>query len=288
MTPNHHASQPHNPGGRFDDSEQLRSLLNRLHAAGPGAWRHDRDADALMEYVAQRYAALARKHNLGPWDAASAAFEAMRTRAARQANDPWAVITRAVQITLGAEEKAAGMLCSPHQARRRRYAGFHRATRLSDRDTSLLDWHPAFQVHPHDHLVDDGPEAGTASQVTAAVDDAVRLFTLLGWPEPVARTGVDYICSRLADAGSRVAAYEALRRDRQARALLDIEHDAWTAMLRVVLGTPQPHHALTAAGRGILVRLLNGQTLTELLDDDDLVLVVSLSAPGRARGGAGG
>ncbi|SDU77121.1 hypothetical protein [Jiangella alkaliphila] len=283
MTGNH-ASHPHS---RFDDSEQLRTLLRRLHAAGPGAWRHDRDADALMEHVAQRYAALARKHNLGPWDAAAAAFEAMRTRAARHADDPWAVITRAVQITLGAEEKATGMLVSPHQARRRRYAGYRRAMRLSDRDTSLLDWHPAFQIHPHDRH-DDDPETGTASQVAAAVDDAVALFTLLGWPAPVARTGVDYICSRLADAGSRVAAYEALRRDRQARALLDIEQDTWTAMLRVVLGTPQPHHALTAAGRGILVRLLIGQTLTELLNDDDLVLTVSLNAPGRTRGGAGG
>lgn len=287
MTRNH-ASEPHADRSRFDDSELLRSLLQRLHDAGPGAWRRDREADALMEHVAQRYAALARKHDLGPWDAAAAAFEAMRTRAARHADDPWAVITRAVQITLGAEEKAAGMLCSPHQARRRRYAGFHRATRLSDRETSLLDWHPAFQVQP-EGIAEKDTEPGTASQVKGAVDAVVQLFTLLGWPEPVARTGVDYICSRLADAGSRVAAYEALRRDSQARALLDIEHDSWTAMLRVVLGAPQPHHALTAAGRGILVRLLIGHSLTELLADDDLVLAVSLGAPGRRpRGGAGG
>ncbi|SEE47988.1 hypothetical protein [Jiangella alba] len=285
MTPNP-SGQPPEPGHRFDDSELLRSLLRRLHAAGPGSWQHDREAAALMEHVAHRYAALARKHGLSPWDAAGAAFEAMRTRAAREADDPWAVITRAVQITLGAEEKAHGMLCSPHQARRRRYTGFRRAIRLSDRD--MLDWHPAFHARPT-NTTPDPQTAGTGSQVAAAVDDAVRLFTLLGWPAPVARTGVDYICSRLADAGTRTAAYEALRRDQHARALLDIGHESWTTMLRVVLGTPQPHYALTVAGRGILVRLLIGQTLPDLLADDDLVLTVSLAAPGRrARGGGAG
>ena len=35
------------------------------------------------------------------------------------ADDPWAVITRAVQVSLIAEERAAGLLCSTAQARRR-------------------------------------------------------------------------------------------------------------------------------------------------------------------------
>ena len=49
---------------------------------------------------------------------ASAAFEAMRTPATRRADDPWAVVTRAVQVTCIAEERGNGLLCSPHQARR--------------------------------------------------------------------------------------------------------------------------------------------------------------------------
>ena len=84
---------------RFDDSEALRALLTRLHEAGRGAWRHDPEAAALMEHAASKYAALARKHGLDPWEAASAAFEAMRGAATRRAEDPWAVITRAVQVT---------------------------------------------------------------------------------------------------------------------------------------------------------------------------------------------
>ena len=81
---------------RFEDSEALRALLTRLHEAGRGAWRHDPEAAALMEHAARKYAALARKHGQDPWEAASAAFEAMRGAATRRAEDPWAVITRAV------------------------------------------------------------------------------------------------------------------------------------------------------------------------------------------------
>ena len=63
---------------RFEDSEALRALLNRLHDAGRDAWRTDPEAAALMRHAAQRYGALAKKHGLDPWEAASAAFEAMR------------------------------------------------------------------------------------------------------------------------------------------------------------------------------------------------------------------
>src|SRR5690606_6233874 len=68
---------------RFEDSEALRALLNRLHAAGRGAWQRDPEAAALMKHAASKYAALARKHGLDPWEAASAAFEAMRGAATR-------------------------------------------------------------------------------------------------------------------------------------------------------------------------------------------------------------
>ena len=37
-----------------------------------------------MRHAAQKYAALARKHGLDPWEAATAAFEAMRTGAVRR------------------------------------------------------------------------------------------------------------------------------------------------------------------------------------------------------------
>ena len=83
----------------FIDSEDLRCLLCRLHEQGEGAWVHDPVAADLMRYARDKYAALAVKHRLDPWEAVSAAFEVMRTSAARRARDPWAVITHSVRIT---------------------------------------------------------------------------------------------------------------------------------------------------------------------------------------------
>lgn len=63
----------------FEDPEGLRALLHRLHDAGRGSWRDDPEAAALMRHAAEKYAALARRHGLDPWEAAAAAFDAMRS-----------------------------------------------------------------------------------------------------------------------------------------------------------------------------------------------------------------
>src|SRR3546814_5147643 len=67
-----------------------------------------------MRFATTKYAALARKYDLAPEDAAVAAFEAMRTRAVRTAVDPWGVVTRAVQITLIYEARAQGLRSEEH------------------------------------------------------------------------------------------------------------------------------------------------------------------------------
>lgn len=91
----------------FTTGEGLRALLRRLHEAGPDAWRTDPVAARLMAFAAEKYEALARKHGLDPWEAATAAFDVMRTRSAREAVDPWGVVTHAVRITCIFEERAA-------------------------------------------------------------------------------------------------------------------------------------------------------------------------------------
>ena len=65
--------------------------------------------------------------------------------------------------------------------------------------------------------------------------------------------------------------------------LMAINH---LAMMKAVLGNPHPAYAATAAGRGVLLRLLIGEPVAVLLRDDDLVLAVSLAAP-REPGGGG-
>lgn len=280
---------PRGPRASFEDSEGLRALLNRLHFAGRGSWRDDPEAAALMRHAAEKYAALARKHGLDPWEAAAAAFDAMCTSSVRRAEDPWAVVTRAVQVTCIAEERANGLLCSVHQARRPRYSVFHDAERFSDRENLLTDYHPAFRVEaaePDDEDEDEtdaGPEPST--DVASAVEDAIALLALLGWEPEIARAGVEYVASRLAEASSRASAFEVLRRDRHARALLDVPGTSWKTLLRTLLGAPDPALAHTVAGRGVLLRLLIGEPLRALLLDDELVLAVSLAAPRRSYGG---
>jgi len=247
-----------------------------LHRAGPGAWRHDAEAADLMRFTVDRYGALARKHGMPPEDAAVAAFDAMLNGSTRTAHDPWAVVTVAVKITLGADERAHGMLTSVERARRPEYSVFHDATRFADHESELTDYHPAFRIAPADAALDDeGTDATT--DAASAVESTVIVLTLLDWPEDAARAGVDYLCSRLLDYGSRTSAYEALRRDKTARALLDLPHKSWIGLLRIVLGHPAARGA--NARRGTLVRLLIGETVADLLSDDDLVLAIALANP---------
>jgi hypothetical protein len=228
-----------------------------------------------MQYAAEKYAALARKHGLDPWEAAAAAFDAMRANSTLRADDPWAIVTRAVQVTCIAEERAQGLLCSVHQARRPRLAGYHDAERFSDREHELADYHPAFRTR----AVDAQLEASVPPEVDGAIEEAISLFTLLGWPADRARGGIEYVCGRLADAPSRPSAYESLRRDYTARALLDLPQRSWMAMLKILLGCCDPLQAHTATGRGILLRLIIGEPLRDLLQDDDLVSTIVANVP---------
>ncbi|WP_448233167.1 hypothetical protein [Microbacterium lacticum] len=266
-------------GRGFEHSEGLRSLLTRLHDQGQGSWRDDPEVAALMQHAANRYAALARSHGLDPWEAASAAFDAMRTGAVRHAVDPWAVITRAVKVTCIAEERATGLLCSVHQARRKKFSQHHDAERFSDRENPLVDYHPSFHVAADDPFEDGPGDAQTSQLVRQAVEDAVALFHLLGWPLEAARAGVEHIVTRLAESTSRPQAFESLRRDYHARALLDIPSASWLVMLRIVLGAPDPHLAHTKAGRGVLHRLVAGEPLRVLLSEDALLSEIVLAAP---------
>lgn len=254
----------------FTTSEGLRMLLIRLHSDGPDAWRDDPDAADLMVYTMDKYGALARKHGLTEADAAVAAFEVMRTRSARNAGDPWAVVTRAVQLALTYEARANGMLCSVGRAKRPESAGLHDAERFSDRDTPIHEYHPAFNVPADDVLAvtaaqSDERMEGDPTNAFVALDRAVEVFIELGWPDETARTGIEYICNRLMRTDSRPTAFEYLRRDRHARALFDLDQRCWLAMLRAVLGNQHPDREHTAAGRGLLLLLVIDYTVDDVL-----------------------
>lgn len=285
-------------GEDFTTGEGLRTLLTRLHEAGEGAWASDPSARELMAYAAEKYTPLARKHGLDPWEAASAAFDAMQYASTRRADDPWAMVTHGVRITCIFEERAQGLLCSVHQARRPHVSAFHDPERFGDRDNPLTDYHPAFHIHdpaPADtETTTDGGGSGGGSgsdqasmSAGSASEDAIGLLCLLGWPPETARASVEHVCGALIRAGTRQSAYESLRRDQHARALLDLPGRSWTVLLRALLGNPHPAYAATSAGKGLLLRLLIGETLPVLLRDDDLVLSLALAAPRRRPVGGG-
>lgn len=269
----------------FTTAEGLRLMLVRLRYCSTG-WAQDPEASELMRYVMDKYAALARKYGYEPVEAAVAAFEAMHARAVRVANDPWAVITHAVELTLIYDRRADGLLCSNHQARRETGVERHDADRFCDRE-DILDYHPAFAIPaPQDAIDFDaidrargggsvdglGPTDDEDEPTNAwdAVDDAVAVFVAFDWPEDVARSAIEYICTRLMRAGSRRTAFEALRRDRSVEALMDVDHRAWLVILRVVLGNPHPDRQHTTAGRGLLLRLVVGDLPEDLIHDPAL------------------
>jgi hypothetical protein len=274
----------------FRTTKGLRLMLVRLRYASDG-WRHDPEASDLMSYAMEKYGALARKYGYEPVEAAIAAFDAMHTRAVRVAEDPWAVVTRAVELTLIYDNRADGLLCSNQQARRQVDSQRHDAERFSDRETDLADFHPAFALPAPQELLefddeepDDTEEDEEPTNAWFAVDDAVAVFVALRWPEEVARPAIEYICTRLMRAGNRGTAFEALRRDPHAQAMLDVDQRAWLVFLRVILGNQHPDRRLTSAGRGMLLRLVIGEQPQTLLADRALVAeIASIRHPARLR-----
>jgi hypothetical protein len=109
------------------------------------------------------------------------------------------------------------------------------------------------------------------------------MLTLLGWPSETARNAVEHVCDALIKAGTRQTAHNALRVDKQTPALLDLPRPAWNALLRALLGSADPAHASTTLGRGLLLRLLIGEPLPVLLEDDDLVSMLALTGADAGR-----
>jgi hypothetical protein len=274
----------------FTTPEGLRAVLVRLHerdSRGYWGWRQDPEAERLMEYTIRKYASLARTHHCEPEDSAYAAFEGMRTRAVRCAEDPWAVITRAVQVSLIAEERAAGLLCSSTQARRREVMCHHDARRFGEDETGFLEFLAQSRVPTPETPATSpaAPKPGEKRPTTAseALNLVISMFVALGWPSNSTTCSLDYISTRLMEAGNRHVAHSYLRRDEAGRAALDLDRTAWATLLRIVLGNPDKATAGTRAGLGILAMLVCDWTVVDLLADNGLVVEIRDAAPRAAR-----
>ncbi len=264
-------------GRGFESPEGLRALLIRLGESGPGAWRRDREAAELMRYTAVRYCSLARKYGLDAWEIASAAFEVMIAASTHRARNPWAVVTHAVQITCGAEVRAAGLLISTNKVRHMsRIVGLHDAIRFTDR-AHLTDYHPAFAVNPN--ADDDEEPSESIERVAVALSETVQLFVAEGWDATLVADCVEDVAYRLADLSSRAHAVDVMRKDRAMPVLLGLPLRSWTALLRIVLGHPAPKYAGTSTGDGVLLRLLSGEPPDCLRNDADLLSAIRAAIP---------
>ncbi|MEV0952671.1 hypothetical protein [Promicromonospora sp. NPDC050249] len=265
--PSRAGSQP-----EFATPEGLRALLDRIAEAGVHAWATIPEAAELLLFCADRYRNLARKHHLSEHDAAVAAFEALRNPAVRRAENPWAVVTTAVARTLRAEARADELLCSRDRARRMMArTDLPPAWRIGD--PSAPNATPAGEPMPWLELAlattrSDVPTAGdlnpaTAKAVTrvrAAIQATVAVLVAVGWPDDVARLGLEHITTTLTAADGVPAARERLRKDRQPAAALDIDQRTWTRLVSAVLGTPTRN--------GLLHRLLAGDTAHQVITQD--------------------
>jgi hypothetical protein len=264
---------------QFATSEGLRSVLTRIHDHGPEAWRTDPDAEGLMRFVIDRYRPLAASHHCSPEDAALPAFEAMRTDAVRRAKDPWAVVTRAVQLSLMAEQIGGDLLCSPSRSWRSSMRGWPRVARFCDTMIDGIEVPPGSPLYGPLRAATKRTAVDAPTEALEACDMAVALFVALGWPHGVIRTAVEMVADRLIACGSRPTAHAYLRRDRSALAVLDIDRKCWASLLRLLLGNPSEDARHTTAGRGLLLRFLIGEPLVACLDDELLVAEISAAAP---------
>ena len=257
---------------RFRESEDLRRVLLRICGTEDG-WRTDPDAEPLLRYAADRFTHLAAKHGLEAEDALSAVFEVMRTPSVRYGRDPWAVVVTGVATMFRAWQFADEALTSLETARRGGLSGCC-AERFSDRDVPIWELDPHLAVDLRDEPV---PVAGPS--IPDQARQITSLFTPHGWPPASTVVAVEVILRKLADAGSRPSAYEALRRDRRWRAVTGLPADAWTCLLRLILGTPGQD--VTNLGKGILMRIALGETGAHLRSDQELAQTIKVSAPGR-------
>lgn len=242
--------------------EGLRTVLVVLDRLGPGAWATLPVAIALMEHAQERFAPVAQSWRRPVEDATYAAFLAMRGRSARTANDPWAVVTRAVELSMQAEAYGERLLISPDKARRRQHRPSMSPVRAGNYEEFLYDVLSTEDVAVSgDHDI-AGDSAGPVVTTSAA------MLTIAGWREANALWACEYIASRTADMGSQESAIDVLRRD-VARLRVGLDKPEWAHLLTLLIGTkPRPGNP---GGIGVFARVLLGETLSELLGDSLLV-----------------
>lgn len=272
LSPNAHASVPD-----FTTGEGLRELLTELNEHN--AWATSPAAAELMVYATQKYTPIAKAWHREPADAAYEAFVAMRQRTTLRADDPWAVITRAVALGIAAEVHADRNMTSQDKARRPSKRPSEEPMRAGHYEEFFYD------VHPHAHSL----YARETSDEDDSADRVIRatcvFLVLTDWAARPVEQAVDYIAHRVTGLSSRDSAVEIVSKERHIAIRLGYGPDEWAALVRLVIGTKTGKRK--TGQYGLFARVLLGDDVADLLSDDDLVETSRRSAcvPDRQNGG---
>lgn len=277
MNHHRHTQKPHPQVPDFTTGEGLRELLIKLNEHN--AWATSPVAAELMVYATQKYTPIAKAWHREPADAAYEAFVAMRQRTTLRADDPWAVITRAVALGIAAEVHADRNMTSQDKARRPSKRPSEEPMRAGHYEEFFYD------VHPHAHSLyarHDGGEDHSADRVIRAT---CVFLVLTDWPARPVEQAVDYIAHRVTGLSSRDSAVEIVSKERHIAIRLGYGPEEWAALVRLVIGTKTGKRK--TGQYGLFARVLLGDDVADLLRDDDLVETSRRSscAPDRQNGG---
>lgn len=282
MTTNHSPFAETQELPPFASPQGLRRLLLKVFTSDRDGWSHP-DVPALLRYCERKFGLLARRYGQDPADAVAAAFDVLRLPSTLDADDPWGVVTRAVQRTMQAADRADRLLCSVDHARRLMSSGDHDVERFSDladdgsvpvvveRVTQRPPGEPAADAPRPSSEVASVRESITDHDVRIGLITVRTLLSWSGWPPDDARVALEYVCQRLRESGSPATAFDSLRRDLTPLHLLDVDRHAWNRLCRVLLG---------AVGHdGLIRRAMCGARPVHLLADSHLMATLALTAP---------
>lgn len=253
----------------FADSKTLREVIASLTVTN--AWAKSPVAPELMLFTMRKYAPVAKGWHRDPADAAYAAFLAFRAPTTLAADDPWAVVTKAVRLSIAADEHADRLMTSSEKARRPTKRPPSEPIRAGDYEEFLFD------IRPRDIFSNSD---GNNDAAECVIRSACVFFVINGWPARTLEVAVEYICGRITSTSSHDSALDVLTADTAMAYRLGYSNPMWATLLRLLIGVKSGRRR---EGRiGILGRLLVGDTVADLLQDKDVVRRARDAAPARS------
>lgn len=261
MTPQFSQHQHPASAPDFTTGEGLRALITDLNEHN--AWASSPVAAELMVYVTHKYTPIAKAWRRAPEDAAYEAFLAMRQPTTLRADDPWAVITRAVALGIAAEVHADRNMTSQDKARRPSKRPAEEPMRAGHYEEFFYD------VHPHAHSLYARSHEGEDHSVDRVIRATCVFLVLTDWSARPVEQAVDYIAHRITGLSSSSSALEIVSKELHIAIRLGYTPEAWAGLVRLVVGTKTGRR--TRGDYGLFARVLLGDDVADLLRDEDLV-----------------